>query len=303
MTFLIQTCWACVFPNRRWCPMRKIAFSRHTWRLFVFRHFCWWRWLQRSVQVIVSLQEGSVFNNLYLIIPFYASFSAGLAIRHHRGESAKLSVNGSGGVLSGIWKDKNNEVQQRKHSFEEAVEIMFRQLRLEKLWRLQIEACQWPCGRSECKLACFTDNKIYLKQTKPENKTVFENPQVALCWSGRSRWRALPKTRRDWWQTNRESVWKGYKEFLLNSYNAYSHVDTEIWSSDAKTCGSMGYQRRAVRPSALLTSIAGLWRYKPYDKNREVVPGTKSKWFHAIVRYSLYEAGFIQHLFNKRVNQ
>ncbi|WP_044911337.1 hypothetical protein [[Clostridium] symbiosum] len=32
----------------------------------------------RSVQVIVS-QEGSVLNNLYLIIPFYATFS-GLAI-------------------------------------------------------------------------------------------------------------------------------------------------------------------------------------------------------------------------------
>ncbi len=77
--------------------------------------------------------------------------------------------------------------------------------------------------------ARFTTIKSILKQTKTSEKQnrLFENPQVALCWSG-IQVEGLAENKGLVADEPGKRFEKGYKEFLWNSYNAYSHVDTEI---------------------------------------------------------------------------
>ena len=72
-------------------------------------------------------------------------------------------------------------------------------------------------------------DKIYFKTDKNFRKTkqLFENPQVALCWSG-IQVEGLAENKGLVADEPGKRFEKGYKEFLWNSYNAYSHVDTEI---------------------------------------------------------------------------
>ena len=117
---------------------------------------------------------------------------------------------------------------EEKHlTFEEAVEIMFRQLGDWKIMALATSVNDHVTVRN---VSClFYDNKIYFKTDKNFRKTkqLFENPQVALCWSG-IQVEGLAENKGLVADEPGKRFEKGYKEFLWNSYNAYSHVDTEI---------------------------------------------------------------------------
>lgn len=148
---------------------------------------------------------------------------------------------------------------------------------------------QWPCdGQSQA--ACFTTIKSILKQTKlQKNKTAFWEPAGHVCAGAASRWRALPKTRTGGRRTGK-AFWKRLYEFPGTATMPTAMWIRKFWFKWRQNMWKYGIPATAVRLiSFLLTSIAGLelslWR-----KNRSIAPGTKSKWFHAIVRYSLYEA-------------
>lgn len=117
---------------------------------------------------------------------------------------------------------------KEKHlTFEEAVEIMFRQLGDWKIMALATSVNDHVTVRN---VSClFYDNKIYFKTDKNFRKTkqLFENPQVALCWSG-IQVEGLAENKGLVADEPGKRFEKGYKEILWNSYNAYSHVDTEI---------------------------------------------------------------------------
>ena len=117
---------------------------------------------------------------------------------------------------------------KEKHlTFEEAVEIMFRQLGDWKIMALATSVNDHVTVRN---VSClFYDNKIYFKTDKNFRKTkqLFENPQVALCWSG-IQVEGLAENKGLVADEPGKRFEKGYKAFLWNSYNAYSHVDTEI---------------------------------------------------------------------------
>ena len=112
-------------------------------------------------------------------------------------------------------------------SFDQAVELMFDKLGDWKIMALASSVNDYVMVRN---VSClFYDQKVYFKTDKNFRKTqqLFQNPQVALCWSGV--------------QIEGQAENKGlvvdepgrrfeklYKEFLWGSYNKYSHEDTEI---------------------------------------------------------------------------
>lgn len=116
---------------------------------------------------------------------------------------------------------------EKNYSYEEAVALMFRQLGDYKIMALASSVNDYVMNRN---VSClFYDEKIYFKTDKNFRKTkqLFENPNVALCWSGI--------------QVEGTAVNKGlvvhepdrrfeklYEKFLWNSYNKYNHEDTEI---------------------------------------------------------------------------
>lgn len=117
--------------------------------------------------------------------------------------------------------------QEKQLSFDEAVEIMFRQLGDSKIMALASSVNDYVMVRN---VSClFYDRKVYFKTDKNFRKTkqLFENPNVAMCWSGiqiegtaENKGLVIDEPGR--------RFEKGYKKFLWNSYNAYSHEDTEI---------------------------------------------------------------------------
>lgn len=117
---------------------------------------------------------------------------------------------------------------KEKHlSFEEAVEIMFNQLGDWKIMALASSVNDYVMVRN---VSClFYDDKIYFKTDKNFRKTkqLFENPQVALCWSG-IQVEGVAENKGLVVDEPGRRFEKSYKEFLWNSYNAYSHEDTEI---------------------------------------------------------------------------
>ncbi|MDO4466353.1 MAG: pyridoxamine 5'-phosphate oxidase family protein [Bacillota bacterium] len=112
-------------------------------------------------------------------------------------------------------------------SFEQAVEIMFDKLGDWKIMALASCVDNYPMVRN---VSClFYDGKVYFKTDKNFRKTqqLYQNPQVALCWSG---------VQIEGIATNKGLVVDEpdrkfetlYKKFLWGSYNKYSHEDTEI---------------------------------------------------------------------------
>lgn len=111
--------------------------------------------------------------------------------------------------------------------FNEAKEIMDKKLGDWKIMALASCVDNYPMVRN---VSClFYNDKIYFKTDKNFRKTqqLFQNNRVAMCFNGV--------------QVEGTAVNKGlvideegrifekkYKEFLWQSYNAYSHVDTEI---------------------------------------------------------------------------
>lgn len=112
-------------------------------------------------------------------------------------------------------------------SFEQAVQIMFDKLGDWKIMALASCVDNYPMVRN---VSClFYNDKVYFKTDKNFRKTqqLFENPQVALCWSG---------VQIEGTATNKGLVTEEegltfqtlYKKHLWGSYNKYSHEDTEI---------------------------------------------------------------------------
>ena len=117
--------------------------------------------------------------------------------------------------------------KEQNLTFEQAVALMFEKLGDSKIMALASAVGTHVMVRN---VSClFYDNKVYFKTDKNFRKTqqLFENPNVALCWSGV--------------QIEGVALNKGlvvdepgrrfetlYKKHLWGSYNKYSHEDTEI---------------------------------------------------------------------------
>jgi general stress protein 26 len=112
-------------------------------------------------------------------------------------------------------------------SFENAVKLMFEKLGDWKIMALASSVNNHVMVRN---VSClFYDGKVYFKTDKNFRKTqqIFENPQVALCWSGVQ----IEGTAENKGLVTDEPDRKFetlYKKFLWGSYNKYSHEDTEI---------------------------------------------------------------------------
>ena len=112
-------------------------------------------------------------------------------------------------------------------TFDQAVELMFRKLGDWKIMALASSVNDYVMVRN---VSClFYDNKVWFKTDKNFRKTqqLYQNPQVALCWSGVQ----IEGTARNCGLVIDEpdrKFEKLYKEHLWGSYNKYSHEDTEI---------------------------------------------------------------------------
>ena len=112
-------------------------------------------------------------------------------------------------------------------TFQQAVELMFDKLGDWKIMALASSVNDYVMVRN---VSClFYDRKIWFKTDKNFRKTqqLYQNPNVALCWSGvqvegtaRNAGLVVDQPDRKFEQL--------YKQFMWGSYNKYSHEDTEI---------------------------------------------------------------------------
>ena len=112
-------------------------------------------------------------------------------------------------------------------SFEDAVSLMFEKLGDWKIMALASSVNDYVMVRN---VRClFYDNKVYFKTDKNFRKTkqLYENPQVALCWSG-VQIEGIAQNKGLVIDEPDRKFEKLYKEHLWGSYNKYSHEDTEI---------------------------------------------------------------------------
>lgn len=112
-------------------------------------------------------------------------------------------------------------------TFEQAVEIMFDKLGDWKIMALASSVNDYVMVRN---VSClFYDDKVYFKTDKNFRKTqqLFQNPQVALCWSG-VQIEGIAKNKGLVVDEPQRRFEKLYKKHLWGSYNKYSHEDTEI---------------------------------------------------------------------------
>lgn len=112
-------------------------------------------------------------------------------------------------------------------TFEQAVEVMFGKLGIYKIMALASSVNDYVMVRN---VSClFYDNKIYFKTDKNFRKTkqLYQNPQVALCWSG-VQIEGIAENKGLVTDEPERRFEKLYKQHLWGSYNKYSHEDTEI---------------------------------------------------------------------------
>lgn len=112
-------------------------------------------------------------------------------------------------------------------TFDEAVALMFEKLGDYKIMALASSLNDHVMVRN---VSClFYDNKIYFKTDKNFRKTkqLFENPRVAMCWSG-IQVEGLAENKGLVTEEPGGRFQKGYQKYLWRSYNKYSHEDTEI---------------------------------------------------------------------------
>ena len=112
-------------------------------------------------------------------------------------------------------------------TFEQAKALLWEQLGDWKIMALASSVNDYVMVRN---VSClFYDNKVWFKTDKNFRKTqqIYQNPQVALCWSGvqiegtaRNCGLVIDEPERKFEQL--------YKKHLWGSYNKYSHEDTEI---------------------------------------------------------------------------
>lgn len=111
--------------------------------------------------------------------------------------------------------------------FNEAVKIMKNKMGDYKIMALASCVDNYPMVRN---VSClFYNDKIYFKTDKNFRKTqqLFENNQVAMCFNGvQVEGTAINK---GLVIDEKDRIFeKKYKQFLWQSYNAYSHTDSEI---------------------------------------------------------------------------
>ena len=112
-------------------------------------------------------------------------------------------------------------------TYNEAVELMFKKLGDCKVMALASSVNDYVMVRN---VSCiFYDGKVYFKTDKNFRKTqqLYENPKVALCWSGVQIEGIAKNTGLVVDEPGRKFE-KLYKELFWGSYNKYSHEDTEI---------------------------------------------------------------------------
>lgn len=112
-------------------------------------------------------------------------------------------------------------------TFEQATEIMFKKLGDWKIMALASSVNDYVMVRN---VSClFYDNKVYFKTDKNFRKTqqLFQNPRVALCWSG-VQIEGIAENKGLVADEPERRFEKLYKKHLWGSYNKYSHEDTEI---------------------------------------------------------------------------
>lgn len=112
-------------------------------------------------------------------------------------------------------------------NFEAAVKKMFDMLGNSKIMALATSKNDHVFVRN---VSCvFYDNKIYFKTDKNFRKTkqLLENPQVAICWDG-IQVEGIAVNKGLVIEEEGRRFEEAYRKYLWGSYNAYSHVDTEI---------------------------------------------------------------------------
>ncbi len=111
--------------------------------------------------------------------------------------------------------------------FEEAKKIMDKKLGDWKIMALATSVDDYPMVRN---VSClFYHDKIYFKTDKNFRKTrqLYENPRVAMCWNG-VQVEGIAAIKGLVIEEEGRIFEQLYKKFLWQSYNAYSHEDTEI---------------------------------------------------------------------------
>lgn len=112
-------------------------------------------------------------------------------------------------------------------TYEQAVSRMFEMLGNSQIMALASSKDDYVMVRN---VSClFYDEKIWFKTDKNFRKTkqLLENPNVAMCWSGiQVEGTALNKGLVA--EEPDQRFAKGYEKYLWQSYNKYSHEDTEI---------------------------------------------------------------------------
>lgn len=119
--------------------------------------------------------------------------------------------------------------------FSKAKELTFAQataLLFEKLgdWKIMALASSVQDHVMVRNVSClFYDGKVWFKTDKNFRKTrqLYENPRVALCWSG-VQIEGVAANRGLVVDEPDRRFEKRYREFLWGSYNKYSHEDSEI---------------------------------------------------------------------------
>ena len=112
-------------------------------------------------------------------------------------------------------------------TFDEAVALTFEKLGDWKIMALASSVNDYVMVRN---VSClFYDGKVWFKTDKNFRKTqqLYENPQVALCWSG-VQIEGIAANKGLVVDEPDRKFEKLYKEHLWGSYNKYSHEDTEI---------------------------------------------------------------------------
>ena len=111
--------------------------------------------------------------------------------------------------------------------FNEAKALMFKKLGTSKIMALASSVDDYVMVRNESCL--FYDDKIYFKTDKNFRKTqqLFKNPRVALCVGG-VQVEGIAVNKGLVVEEEGRKFETAYKKYLWQSYNAYSHEDTEI---------------------------------------------------------------------------
>lgn len=116
---------------------------------------------------------------------------------------------------------------EKQMDFAQAVETMKAKMGDWKIMALATCADEYPMVRN---VSClFYNDRIYFKTDKNFRKTrqLYSNPRVAMCFNG-TQVEGIANIKGLVVDEPGKTFETLYKKYLWQSYNAYSHVDTEI---------------------------------------------------------------------------